>query len=96
MLPDEVAGQGDGGLHPDELLLVQRGLAPARLFKYPAAEFPGHERLGPGAGGSHKPPEREPVRLVDPESLRPVKAKPVEAKAPEQQDNGGKPAWKNG
>jgi type IV secretion system protein VirD4 len=41
MLPDEIQGQGEQGLKQDELLLIQRGLPPARLQKYPVEEFPG-------------------------------------------------------
>ncbi len=44
MLPDEVQGQGEEGLGEDQLLLIQRGMAPARLLKYPIDEFPGQEQ----------------------------------------------------
>jgi type IV secretion system protein VirD4 len=94
MLPDEVAGQGDGGLKPDELLLIQRGLPPARLLKYPAAEFPGHERIERVMPAQYKPPDRKKVTLIDPQTLRTVRSKAAEEGA-DDNDAGHKPTWKS-
>jgi type IV secretion system protein VirD4 len=89
MLPDEVAGQGEGGLGPDELLLVQRGLAPARLQKYPAKSHPQFEQLKPLQRTRATP--RPPVKLPDPqEALK----KPDAAQDKEGENTSGdKPAW---
>lgn len=91
MLPDEVAGQGDGGLHPDELLLIQRGLPPARLGKYPADEFPGFRQMTKAE--PYRPPERQPVTLVDPKSLPSKESNQAD---PSQAEPPKKPAWQSG
>jgi len=57
MLPDEVQGQGEEGLQPDELLVMQRSLPPARICKYPVDEFPGFRHLTPTDPKAH--PTRE-------------------------------------
>jgi type IV secretory pathway TraG/TraD family ATPase VirD4 len=95
MLPDEVAGQGDGGLKLDELLLIQRGLPPARLLKYPANEFPGHEKMEPRRPSEYRPPERKKPTLIDPQSLRKIGAKQQTEGAESEGDAGPKPAWKS-
>lgn len=72
MLPDEIQGQGEQGLHQDELLLIQRGFPPARLQKYPVEEFPGADqrmdvdpRAHPAAPRSARSaPEPDPYTLV--------------------------------
>lgn len=68
MLPDEVQGQGQGGLGSDELIVVQRGLLPVRLRKYPWQEAPGAASVKTSSPLAPKSPPRK-VTLIDPVSL---------------------------
>lgn len=73
MLPDEVQGQGRQGLRDDELLLIQRGIPPARLIKYPIDEFPGAEGRTETDPSSHPVASKHRQALVpDRESLTPL------------------------
>jgi type IV secretion system protein VirD4 len=79
MLPDEIQGQGDQGLGQDELLLIQRGLPPARLMKYPVDDFPGVAELVPADPKKHKTAVRPdpPAPVPDPQKLVPEEHSPV-------------------
>jgi len=74
MLPDEIQGQGEDGLRQDELLLIQRGLPPARLQKYPVGEFPGAANLGTADPRQHRGGARglDPAPIPDVAALVPA------------------------
>lgn len=86
LLPDEVQGQGEGGLGQDELLLIQRGLPPARLGKYPVEEFPGQDQRTPLEPRQH----RLQPRPKDPAPLPPL---PGALSPPPQQAGEGGLQW---
>jgi type IV secretion system protein VirD4 len=73
MLPDEIQGQGEQGLEQDELLLIQRGLPPARLQKFPVEEFPGEAERIPADPRKHRITARpvDPAPVPDPLKLVP-------------------------
>lgn len=72
LLPDEVQGQGEGGLGDDELLVIHRGMPPARIQKYPFDSFPGSSECEPADPRRHlgRPAQRE-APLPDVKSLAP-------------------------
>lgn len=84
MLPDEVLGQGEEGLKSDTLLLIQRGLPPAQLEKYPIEEFPRAGELFRSEPAKHKVIKRpkDPAPVPDPMKLLPPG---VELAKPQQQ-----------
>lgn len=69
LLPDEVQGQGYGGLRADDMLVIQRGLPPARIQKYPYEEHPGAAYIRAAKVIDHAAPPRVPVPLIDPLEL---------------------------
>ncbi|MFZ5823452.1 MAG: VirD4-like conjugal transfer protein, CD1115 family [Bacillota bacterium] len=82
MLPDEVQGQGEEGLGQDELLLIQRGMPPARLSKYPIDEVPG------AAGRKLRHPKAHRV------ARRPEDPAPLPEVGRKDDDEGeSRPAW---
>lgn len=99
MFADEVAGQGKGGLRHDELLLIQRGLPPARLQKYPYEEYPGADAIQPVEPAAYEAPPRAEVKLIDVASLpgavppAPAKKEPKPPKKPAQKIATPAPPW---
>jgi type IV secretion system protein VirD4 len=69
LLPDEVQGQGEGGLQQDEVLVIQRGLPPVRIRKCFVWEFPGQEEIEAADPAAYQPPGRKEVKLPDPYGL---------------------------
>lgn len=90
MLSDEVQGQGEGGLDQDELIVIQRGLPPARLGKYPVDDFPGQEERTPMEPRMHrtKPRPSNPVPLPKLPTAAPRDREPAQAQAESKQDAG--------
>lgn len=83
MLPDEVQGQGEGGLRDNELLVIHRGMPPARIQKYPVEAFPGAAGRERSEPRHHQavPSAQRVVRLPSVKELAPKQAEKPAAEA---------------